>query len=131
MVTEWSAPSFQIQFRALDGSHRTLDGVRPSDLASAVLERIANKLGLSEASRLRLLHAGKQLEPTAACGLSKGDTVHLVSLEVGRLGGWCMQNSVCCVPSVPRTISLDWTMIAVFRVRRAACIVGFVLYERT
>ena len=45
-------------------------------------------------------------------------------------GGWCMQNSVCCVPSVPRTISLDWTMIAVFRVRRAACIVGFVLYEK-
>ena len=25
-----------------------------------------------------MLHAGKQLEPTAACGLSKGDTVHLV-----------------------------------------------------
>ena len=47
----------------------------------------------------------------------------------GVFGGWeagggCMQNSVCCVPSVPRMISLDWTMIAVFRVRRAACITG-------
>ena len=76
----------------LPGGHRSavgarlvaIDGVRSGDLVSVLLRRIAAKLGLSDTRRLRLLHAGKQLEPTAACGLSKGDTVHLVgSLDGG------------------------------------------------
>ena len=61
--------AFQIFYRDLQGHHGTLDGVRSGDLVLVLLRRIAAKLGLSEASRLRLLHAGKQLEPTAACGL--------------------------------------------------------------
>ena len=77
VVTEWSAPPFQLQFRDLQGRHRTIDGVRSGDLVSVLLHRIAAKLGLSEASRLRLLHAGKQLEPTAACGLSKLSLIHI------------------------------------------------------
>ena len=63
----------------MQGHHGTLDGVRSDDTASTVLRRIAAKLGLSEAAlgQLRLLKAGKQLEPTGACGLAKGDTVYL------------------------------------------------------
>ena len=50
VVTEWSTPSFQIQYRDLQGHHGTLDGVRSGDLASAVLRRIAAQAGLSEAA---------------------------------------------------------------------------------
>ena len=79
-------PPFQLQFRALSGHHGTLDGVRGGDLASDVLCRIAAKLGLRDeaAGRLRLVRAGKQLEPEAACGLAAGDTVHMVG---GLAGG--------------------------------------------
>ena len=79
-AADFDASPFQIFFRGLGGKHGTLDGVRSDDLASAVLRRIAAKLGLGEAaaSRVRLVKAGKQLESTAACGLAKGDTVHVV-----------------------------------------------------
>mgnify|MGYP007022868094 CR=1 FL=1 len=48
----------------MGGKHGTLDGVRRSDLTSAVTGRIAAKLGLSEAatSKGRLVKAGKQLK---------------------------------------------------------------------
>ena len=74
-------PPFMIFYRDLAGNHGTLAGVRSSDLASVVVGRIAAKLGLSKTatSKVRLLKAGKQLEASAACGLAKGDTVHVVS----------------------------------------------------
>jgi hypothetical protein len=80
-----ATPPFQIFYRDIDGHHGTLDGVRSGDLASAVLTRIAAKLGLSEAttSQMRLVHAGKQLDLTVACGLAKGETVHVL----GRIEG--------------------------------------------
>ena len=83
----FDAPPFQIQFRDLHGKHGTLDGVCCNDAASAVLRRIAAKLGVSEevaTSNLRLLKEGKELEPKAACRLRKGDTVHVMA---GLLGG--------------------------------------------
>ena len=83
--TYFEAAPFQIMYRDLHGHHGSLDGVCCDDTASAVLHRIAAKLGLSEAatSRVRLVKAGKQLEPTVACGLAKGDTVHVL----GRVEG--------------------------------------------
>ena len=77
--------TYQIFYRDLQGHHGTLDGVRSGDLASTVLRRIAAKLGLSAvaASKVSLFKAGKLLASDAACGLSAGDTVHLV----GKLNG--------------------------------------------
>ena len=75
------APPFQIFYRDLGGKHGALDGVRSDDTVSTVLHSIAAKLGVSEAatSKLRLLKAGKQLQVSgAACGLVKGDTVHVL-----------------------------------------------------
>ena len=89
-AAEFDAPLFQIFYRDLGGKHGTLDGVARGDVASTVLRRIAAKLGLSEAatSTLRLIKAGKALELTAACGLAKGDTVHVVGgLDGGLPGG--------------------------------------------
>ena len=75
------APPFQIFYRDLGGKHGALDGVRSDDTVSTVLHSIAAKLGVSEVatSKLRLLKAGKQLQVSgAACGLVKGDTVHVL-----------------------------------------------------
>ena len=75
------APPFQIFYRDLGGKHGALDGVCSDDTVSIVLHRIAAKLGVSEVatSKLRLLKAGKQLQVSgAACGLVKGDTVHVL-----------------------------------------------------
>ena len=86
-AAESDAPPFQVFHRDLKGHHGTLDGVRSHDLASVVLRRIAAKLGLSEevaTRKLRLLKEGKELEASAACGLAKGDTVHVVA---GLYGG--------------------------------------------
>ena len=86
VVTEWSAPPFQIFYRDVNGHHGTLDGVRSTDTACSVLRRIAIKLGLDDARmmvQLRLIAGGKQLEPAVACGLAKGETVHVV----GRIEG--------------------------------------------
>ena len=75
------APPFQIFYRDLGGKHGALDDVCSDDTVSTVLHRIAAKLGVSEVatSKLRLLKAGKQLQVSgAACGLVKGDTVHVL-----------------------------------------------------
>ena len=80
VVLEWLAPPFQIQYRGLSGHHGTLDGVRSGDSARSVLYKIAAKLGVGKeaAARLRLVRAGKQLEPAAACALVKDETVHVI-----------------------------------------------------
>jgi hypothetical protein len=112
-VTKSSAPPFQIFYRDLAGKHGTLDGVCGDDSASAVLTRIAAKLGLRPAvarGQLRLLKAGKQLELTAAsCGLAKGDTVHVVGgldggiriREVESASGAALTDAPCATSSRP------------------------------
>ena len=79
-----ASPPFQVQFRALSGSHGVLDGVHAEDLAGCVLRRIAVKTGVeADVAGLRLLRAGKQLDLGAPCGLEMDETVHLA----GRLDG--------------------------------------------
>ena len=77
--------TFQIQFRAPDGRHRTLDGVRSDDSTVTVIEAIAIKIDGSKhaACMLSLIREGKVLKREEACGLSSGDTVHVVARLAG------------------------------------------------
>ena len=80
---EPSVPSphtFQVQFRCPAGRHGTLDGVRATELADAVMQRIAAKLSVPEAvaKEWQLVRAGKQLPMDEPCGLVSGETIHVL-----------------------------------------------------
>ena len=68
----------QIMYRDLSGHHRTLDGVCARDSAASVLQRIADKMGVS-AQTLWLAKEGKELDMCAPCGIGKHETVHVLS----------------------------------------------------
>ena len=75
-------PLFQIQFRAPDGSHHTLDNVRSFHTHACVLRCIVEKLGgdhVQAASHFRLVKEGKTLEPNESGLLQAGDTVHVLA----------------------------------------------------
>ena len=81
-----ASPRFQLQYRALSGHHRTVDGVSADDSGEAVRRTIASQEGVPEAA-IRLLLRGKPLDLEAPCKLTRGEAVHVVAnLRGGTLG---------------------------------------------
>ena len=112
---QWE-PTFQIQYRSLSGSHGTLDDVRTSDAADAVLQRIAAKSGVPEtvATTLHLVLEGKELNLSEPCHLKKDDTVHVLSRGRGGIASdelilLCAINEAVCASKPPWAQS--WTRI--------------------